>query len=583
MKAGWGILRRVMRTWGAAGAAMLAMLVVPTAAMGYSWADESAMRNTSEGRNTFIYDPGVGDTISRQEFVQAPLRSYYGARGFDENFLYWAPLEKEKQLSGANWAGCENIAHSGPCPAGSVHFNTVGAAVGSGRITVLHWKGAFIATVCGNFSENGGAGPMPEITGVKYEDMNGNGKRDGGEPGLSGWTIKLRYEGSVVATTTTDADGSYAFRLNANTLDLGAGEYEVEEVLKPGWVASQTPGALQVPFGAEDTTYSGRNFGNFRPATIAGHKFDDSDVDGAWDIGEVGLPEWAIQLSSGEEDGTDGEGAYSFSVRPGTYTVNELLREGWRQTTPGGSGTHTFTVTSGQIVNGADFGNVCLGGASVTAVDESTEAPVPMEMRIEEVSVPGILENEPSLPRTTTGSEVAFGELLPGTYRITAFLPEGVFTTDPDAVPVEGRFAIVKEVTVPECKTVELSLSLFTHSTPGLVTGGAKIEVPDQKFATSGFRFDGRRGTPSGTLQYVDHGTGLNLHTSMIEGIDVSGEVAIIWGKVQVAGEQQRFRLRLVDAGEPGTEDRFELTLADGYGRGQGQTLIGGNVQIHKN
>lgn len=563
-------------------AALLVMLAVPAAAMAIAWPDETAMRNTTEGRNTFIYDPGNGDTISRKEFVQAPLRDYYVARGFDRNFLYWAGLHHEKQLGGAQWAGCADIPHAGPCPPGSVHFNTLGAAVGSGKVTVLYWNGAFIATVCGNFSENGTAGPMPEITGLKYEDMNGNGKRDAGDPGLQGWTIKLRYEGDVVASTTTAADGTYSFRLNANTLPIGAGKYEVEEVLKPGWIASQAPGAFEVPFGAEDTTYSGRNFGNFRPATIAGSKFDDSDVDGEWDPGEVGLGKWTIDLSNGEQRSTDEEGAYSFSVRPGTYTVSELVQEGWRQTAPGGAGTHTYTVTSGQVVKGADFGNVCLGSVSVSAIDESTEELVSMEMRIEEVSVPGILENEPSLPRTTTGSSASFGELLPGTYRVTAFLPEGVFTTDPDAVPVEGRFAIVKEVTVPECEDVELKLSVFTHSTPGKVTGGAKIEVPGDSFATSGFQFQTKSGIPTGVLQYVDHGTELNLHTSTIEAINVSGEVAIIWGKVPVAGEEQRFRLRLVDAGEPGTADRFELTLADGYARGEGQTLIGGNVQIHK-
>lgn len=581
MKGSKGTVPRIRGLLKVAGAALMAMLVMPAAAMAISWPDETAMRNTTEGRNTFIYDPGKGDMISRKEFVQAPLRDYYDARGFDRNFLHWASLHHEMQLGGAKWAGCDNISHSGPCPLGSFHFNTLGAAVGSGKVTALYWNGAFIATVCGNFSENGTAGPTPQITGLKYEDMNGNGKRDAGDPGLQGWTIRLRYEGNVVASTTTAADGTYSFRLNANALPIGVGSYKVEEVLKPGWTATQAPGSFEVPFGAEDTTYSGRNFGNFRPATIAGHKFDDSNVNGKWDAGEVGLGKWTINLSNGEQRSTDEDGAYSFSVRPGTYTVGELVREGWRQTTPSGTGTRTYTVTSGQVVEGADFGNVCLGSVSVSATDESTEELVPMEVRLEEVSVPGILENEPSLPRTTTGSSASFGELLPGTYRVTAFLPEGVFTTDPDAVPVEGRFAIVKEVTVPECEDVDLQLSVFTHSTPGKVTGGAKIEMPGGGFATSGFQFQARGGTPAGMLQYVDHETELNLHASTIEAIDVSGEVAIIWGKVPVAGTDQRFRLRLVDAGEPGRADRFELTLADGYVRGEGQTLIGGNVQIH--
>lgn len=37
----------------------------------------------------------------------------------------------------------------------------------------------------------------------------------------------------------------------------------------------------------------------------------------------------------------------------------------------------------------------------------------------------------------------------------------------------------------------------------------------------------------------------------------------------------------LVDSDEPGQNDRFELLIANGYSAGSGQTLDGGNVQIH--
>jgi hypothetical protein len=237
-------------------------------------------------------------------------------------------------------------------------------------------------------------------------------------------------------------------------------------------------------------------------------------------------------------------------------------------------------VISGQEVEGLDFGNVCLGGVVVEPFDDSTgEQLTGLEVRLEEVSVPGILANEPSLPRETTDAP-DFGELLPGTYRVTAFLPEGVFTTDPDAILVEGRFAVVQEVTVGECATTDLPIHLFTGSTPGKVTGGVKIDVP-AGFATSGFEFMTRAGIPRGTLEYQDHATGLNLHTDWIEAIYVSGDTAWIWGKVDYEGALQRFRLRLVDAGEPGVEDHYELTVAPGYEAGEGETIAGGNVQIH--
>lgn len=560
--------------------ALVGTMALPAIAAAAAWPDEDAMRNSPTGRDTFVYDPGQGDKIQRKEFVQAPLYGYYKARGFDANFLHWARITTINP-GAAPWAGCEAGPHTGPCPISSVHFNAVNAALfEDSTITALHWKGPFISTVCGNFSEGGAAGPIPRITGVKYEDLNANGKRDGGEPGLSGWTIRLRHEGKVAASTTTAGNGSYSFKLDATDPDIGAGKYKVEEVLKAGWVAEETPGAFDVPLGAGDKIYSGKDFGNFRPATIAGHKFDDSNVDGIWDPLEVGLPEWAISLSNGDKRLTDGEGAFSFSVRPGTYTVSETLQEGWRQTAPGGPGTETHTVISGQVVDGIEFGNVCLGAASVLAVDEDTEEPVPMEVRLEEVSVPGILENEPSLPRTMTGTPT-FDELLPGTYRVVAFLPDGYFTTDTDVKSVEGRFAIVKEIEVRECETEQLDLSLFTRSTPGHVTGGVKIPLPNE-YATSGFNFRAHSEDDArGTLQYNDHDTGLNLHTRAIEAIRIDGEKAIVWGMVDVSGEPQRFFLRLLDAGEPGTADRYELALAGGYSAGLGETLIGGNVQVH--
>ncbi|HZE06436.1 MAG TPA: SdrD B-like domain-containing protein, partial [Solirubrobacteraceae bacterium] len=562
--------------------ALVIALAAPSAAMAEPWANEQAMRDSTyaPGRDTFVYDPGVGQEISREDFVHTPLFSYYKGVGFDANFLTWARVQK-LNLGSSEWSGCAAGPHSGPCSTGSLDWGTVSAAVKEGPITVLYWKGAFIATVCGNFTKGGSVGPIPQITGVKYEDLNANGKRDPGEPGLSGWTIKLRYEGKEVASTKTGANGSYAFDLDADHLPIGAGVYEVEEVQKPGWFASQEPGAVKVPLGAQETTYSGRDFGNYRPAKIAGHKFDDSNVNGVWDPLEGGLAKWGISLSNKEQRVTDPEGAFSFSVRPGTYTVSEQLQEGWRQTDPGGGGARTYTVVSGEEVENADFGNVCLGGVSIEPVDDSTGKPVPVEVRLEEVEVPGILSNEPSLPRTLSGTP-SFDDLLPGTYRIVAFLPKGVFTTDPDAVPVEGRFAIVKEVTVDECESTDVPIHLFTTSTPGKVTGGIKIDLTAGEFATSGFEFMTREAVPSGTLQYNDHATGLDLHTAAIEAIDVEGEVAFIWGKVPVGESLERFRLRLVDAGEPGIDDHFELTLADGYATGEGETLSGGNVQIHE-
>lgn len=596
-------MSREMRAWvgkplSAAFLALLISTALPAAASAtYPWVNQAAMQNEENSalRDTFIVRTGKGDTLSRQLLRSQPYRGFYKSFGFDRNFFTWAPKASvgDGYVAGRRWTACREgvqVPVSGSPSHCHPEFVKLGTeakffreSVLGGNLTGYKWGAAFVSDICGNWSPTNGSkksAPIPEIGGVKYEDLNADGDRDAGEPGLGGWTMRLLYNGSQVASTTTKASGAYSFALDAELLPIGQGTYAVKEVLKSGWHQSDSPGSIEVPYGVGEKTFGGNDFGNWEPATIAGSKFDDSDVDGKWGASELGLPNWRIGLSNGDETLTTVDGDYSFTIRPGTYVVGETVQPGWRQSAPSGPGTYEYTVISGQVVDGVDFGNVCLGAAEVEPIDDSTGEPLTgAEIRIEEVSVPGILENEPSLPRTTTETPT-FGELLPGTYRVVAFLPEGVFTTDPDALIVDERFAIVKEIVVNECETTNVPIHLFTESTPGKITGGVRLALPDG-FATSGFEFMTREGQPRGTLQYNDHVSGLNLHTKTIEAIYVEGEVAWGWGRVEVEGVQRRFRLRFVDAGEPGFGDRYELTLENGYEAGQAGTIDKGNVQIH--
>ena len=60
------------------------------------------------------------------------------------------------------------------------------------------------------------------VSGEVFNDLNGNGTLDPGDPGLPGWTVDLlRLRRRLVATTVTDANGDYSFT------DLGPGTYTV--------------------------------------------------------------------------------------------------------------------------------------------------------------------------------------------------------------------------------------------------------------------------------------------------------------------------------------------------------------------
>jgi len=601
--------RLIGRSWGrrilALACAVLGVLAaLPAAASAsFPWTNQAEMRyEEGEVRTSFIIETTPGKVIPRHLFLIQPYLDFYRSFGFDRNFFTWGREDSvdSTYMAKHTWTGCggeiatRQVAVPGSwshCRPAAVKLdptaNQMLYDVHEGPLTGFVAGDTFVSDICGNWSPANAAdkpSPMPTISGVKYEDLNANGARDAGEPGLSGWTIKLYFDGSYVTSTTTGAGGAYSFRLDAEAHpQLGEGKYTLKEESRSGWRQEEKPGTTFVEYGVGNRKYPGNDFGNWRPATISGHKFDDSDVDGVWGSSEKALSSWGIGLSSGDEALTGAEGGYSFSVRPGTYAVAEEVREGWRQTAPGGPGTFERTVISGQKVEGLDFGNVCLGGIDVEPVDDSTGEPVAgLEVRLEEESVPELLENEPPLPREAETTDAAeFGDLLPGVYRVTVFLPDGVFTTDPDTALVDGRFAIVKQVTVGECATTGRPIHVFTESTPGKVTGGElRIELPGG-FATGGFVFMAPGGEPRGVLQYHDHVAGLNLHTDRIEGIRIVGEDAWIWGRVEYEGASQRFDLHVTDAGEPGTEDRFELMVTPDYEAGQGETLTGGNVQIH--
>jgi hypothetical protein len=103
------------------------------------------------------------------------------------------------------------------------------------------------------------------ISGLKWNDLNGDGIKQSNEPGLQGWTINLYQDDSdgtfepgtdkLYATATTDASGNYIFSAAAGTLPVLRGTYFVEEVQQTGWIAT-APNATTTPpsAGIDPTT-----------------------------------------------------------------------------------------------------------------------------------------------------------------------------------------------------------------------------------------------------------------------------------------------------------------------------------------
>src|SRR5262245_26414390 len=97
------------------------------------------------------------------------------------------------------------------------------------------------------------------ISGRKFNDLNGNGIQEAGEPGLAGWQILVRDENGILQTLVTDSTGSYSFSVttDADTSHV----FTIQEVLQDGWTQTFGTGGYLVPVDEDSSpTLTGFDF-----------------------------------------------------------------------------------------------------------------------------------------------------------------------------------------------------------------------------------------------------------------------------------------------------------------------------------
>ncbi|MFA5030977.1 MAG: SdrD B-like domain-containing protein, partial [Patescibacteria group bacterium] len=146
---------------------------------------------------------------------------------------------------------------------------------------------------------------LGKISGYKWNDLNGDGKWDAGEPGIEGWTINLWKDAGVAPfeTVTTDNTGRYEFD------GLLHGSYVVTEGSRTGWTLTSPDnhyGPLVVTSGS--VFDKDNNFGNFKNVNINAYKFNDVDGDGVKDAEDLPIKDWKMYLDGGQEKLTDVNG-----------------------------------------------------------------------------------------------------------------------------------------------------------------------------------------------------------------------------------------------------------------------------------
>jgi hypothetical protein len=228
-------------------------------------------------------------------------------------------------------------------------------------------------------------------SGVKFNDLDADGTRDAGEPGLPNWRINLykdtgtigSYDGEqVFAFRDTDANGAYSFA------SLFPGSYIVCEVLQATWNQSAPTSAPQgetlvtncpglnggttngYAFTVGSSDFSSNNFGNFQRGALRILK-NSTKTDtrvlkagAVFSYGPVGGSTTSVTddttTAAPDEDADIGEVCVS-GLLPGQYSVDETAAPPGYGGDPGGA--QTVTVVGGTDCTPPDN----LPGAGATA------------------------------------------------------------------------------------------------------------------------------------------------------------------------------------------------------------------------
>jgi uncharacterized repeat protein (TIGR01451 family) len=196
---------------------------------------------------------------------------------------------------------------------------------------------------------------------VKWEDTNGNGTRDAGEPGVPNWQFRLVNPQGNPSAAVTGADGTVTIP------SVPAGTWTVTEVVDPDWAAiTPITGTVAVPANGTGVFQAG----NVRPAPVSGVVYIDTNRNGIHDAGEIGRAGVRLDLTGTRPGGiavtrtvvSGADGSYAFAgLLPGTYAVSVAVPGGLTATSP--RTISGIGVTSG---TGSPNNNFGLNGPNAT-------------------------------------------------------------------------------------------------------------------------------------------------------------------------------------------------------------------------
>jgi hypothetical protein len=205
---------------------------------------------------------------------------------------------------------------------------------------------------------------LASISGIMFNDNNGNGVLDSGEKPLAGWACFIDFNNNGVFDgadyrATADANGKYTFA------NLVPGTYHIHHNPAVGWRRAVPSNSWDVTVTAGQNV-TGKNIGDTQRVLITGTVFNDVNGNKIQDGTETGLAGWRVYFDI-NNDGkwesnepstlTDSAGNWKFTTLGAQTFVIRVMpptgQTGWTQTTVQ---PPAFTLSSAGIKTGLLFG-----------------------------------------------------------------------------------------------------------------------------------------------------------------------------------------------------------------------------------
>ncbi|GEM_PF-2182310 len=337
-----------------------------------------------------------------------------------------------------------------------------------------------------------------------WNDLNGNGIQDAGEPGIAGVTVNL-YDSTgtnQLATTVTGPNGNYAFtglnagtyvvKIDATTLPAG---FVASPSLQGGNTATDSNGSpATVTLSTNTSTDNTIDFGYIGPGTgsIGDFVWHDMNQNGIQDAGEPGIDGVTVTLkdSLGNVVGTavtglgpsNQHGYYQFTgLHAGTYMVSVTMGvpAGWTPTITNAPGSTTANDSNSQPA----IVTLSTSTSSDQTIDFGYNAPCTGSIGdfvwsdlngngIQDAGEPGIdgvtlnlrkLSDNSIITTTTTsgGGLYSFGGVCPGSYKVEVITPNGYVPTivnAPGSTTANDSNPNPSTVTLPEDNSTDTTI-----------------------------------------------------------------------------------------------------------------------------